>query len=507
MPSAVEIEPKSDRRSTNDTNDDNSSSYTNQQYSEKEWDAMYPHIVRLYLGEQLTLGEVMRIMEVRHHFKATQSMYKKRISKWQLHKYKRRARSVAEPTPSIETADSPAARRTSSIARRPPSASLPPQVAKLETDSTVQALLTNMRRLSLMHNAPIRNPPGVQPDSEVGLTPSGIIGVSQLYLAFALGSTLFARGHGQLAGKAVRKAFLMLEDIIKNAHFGLDWVIIDLLYDFASRGQHELFSAFVAHLANLAHVLLPHHHPLHQIAEQLLRYGNDERGDIITLLQRVYYHQIDAVQSDPEVRELMISQNRPVRDALMTQENLDADTALVIRGIRAMQDEIERQKALSSPSSPASSPGRSPPSTTVFSHTGDSEGRDMMLLPKFVKERVKRSMARMNDNPDPLVLGVADRLYFTEYSPDLVDLYKLKGTVRQSELEGDWFGAIQAQRVFIGIIKDKWAADQLCLIRELWALMRLLESAGVEQAQIDAVNFEALEVARDLLKDIPDDAP
>jgi hypothetical protein len=48
-----------------------SNAVTNKQYTEKEWDTMYPYIVRLYLGEQLTLGEVMRIMETRYKFKAT----------------------------------------------------------------------------------------------------------------------------------------------------------------------------------------------------------------------------------------------------------------------------------------------------------------------------------------------------------------------------------------------------------------------------------------------------
>ncbi|KAI1263196.1 hypothetical protein F5Y18DRAFT_132438 [Xylariaceae sp. FL1019] len=507
MPSAVESEPEGDRKSTSGANDDNISNHMNQQHSEKEWDAMYPHIVRLYLGEQLKLSEVMRIMEVRYMFRATQSMYKKRISRWQLHKYKRRARSTAGPTPSIEADDSPATSRASSSARRPTSESLPPQVADPEMDSPVQALLVDMRRLSLMPNASSWGSSAEHPD-EVRLAPSGIHDYSQMYMAFSLGSTLFLRGHGQLAGKAVRKAFLKLEDVIKDGHFGLGWITIDILYDFASRRQHELYTAFVTHLANMAHVLLPPHHPLHRIAEQLLHHEHDERGEIVTLLQREYFHQIEASSSDPQLQTLITRQNRPVRDALMTYEGLDADIALVIRGIRAVRDEFDMQNP-SPPASPdpSAAAARSPPPTPAFSQKSSCEGREMMLLSKFIEEQAKHSMARMKYYANPLELGGADSLYFMEYSPDLVDLYKLRGAVRQSELEGDWFGAIQAERVVIEMLKDKWPADRTCLIRELWALMRMLESAGVAQEQTDAVNSEALAVVRDLLKDIPDDTP
>lgn len=41
------------------------------QHSEREWGAMYPHIVRLYLGEQCILDEVMQIMETQYNFNTT----------------------------------------------------------------------------------------------------------------------------------------------------------------------------------------------------------------------------------------------------------------------------------------------------------------------------------------------------------------------------------------------------------------------------------------------------
>ncbi|GAW13964.1 hypothetical protein ANO14919_033560 [Xylariales sp. No.14919] len=511
------------------------------QHTEREWNAMYPHIVRLYLGEQRILEEVMQIMETRYNFKATQSMYKKRIGRWQLHKYRRRKRPDQERAHSGEAGVEgiQIARRHDvalvPIVPRTSAATLPTQLTDVEIDQAAKILLSNMRQLTFMHKAPERGGAGAA--EAVGLAPSGILAVSQLYVTFSLGSTLFAKGQGRLAGKAVRKAFLMLEDIIKNAHFGLDWLLLDLLYDFVTRGQEALYATLVAHLANVAGIVLPRHHPVNLIADQLLRYGRDDRGDVGTLLQRAYFSKVDAVQSDPEVRATLAAQNRRVREVLIPDnppENMDEEISLVIQGIKATHYEVESQKGWAQkkrrrpqPKKPPSPPSSSSPSSSSSSSSSSSPSpppppppfspvpsfasissakHDNVLLPDFIQERTRRSLKRMA-KPDPLTLGVADRLYFSEYSPELGEIYKLKARTYAHQRYGEWRAAARLQREMLAVMREKTAMDFWGIIRELWALEKLLVKTGAEAHELEAVRVEANERARALLDDIPDDAP
>ncbi|KAF2972770.1 hypothetical protein GQX73_g756 [Xylaria multiplex] len=521
------------------------------QHTDKEWNAVYPHIVRLYLGEQRILEEVMQIMETRFGFKATyeyshpfhsplypletaqgvnetnkrenrisQSMYKKRIGRWQLHKYRRRKCLNSKQAGSRLQGDHTTRRHNvAPIIPRTSAVTLPTHLPDIEIDQAAKILLSNMRQLTFMHKGPDRGAAEF-----VGLAPSGILAVTQLYVTFSLGSTLFVKGQGKLAGKAVRKAFLMLEDIIKNAHFGLDWLLLDLLYDFVTRGQEALYATLVAHLANVADILLPRSHPVNLIANQLLRYGRDGGGDVGTLLQRAYFSKVDAVQSDPEVRATLAAQNRRVREVLIPDdppEDLDQEIGLIIRGIKATHYELESQKGWvrtkkkkakkpqpkrppsplpSSPSSP------SPPPAFPIPTFATLVKNDNVLLPEFIEERRMRSLKRM-EQPDPLTLGVADRLYFSEYSPELGEIYKLKARTYAHQRYGEWAAAVRLQKEMLAVMREKTAMDFWGIIRELWALEKLLQKMGAKLYETEAIRAEADERARALLADIPDDAP
>ncbi|KAI0540323.1 hypothetical protein GGR58DRAFT_499327 [Xylaria digitata] len=446
------------------------------QHTEKEWNAMYPHIVRLYLGEQRILEDVMQIMETRFSFKATR---RKRLNPKQ-------AGSGLEGDHTIRRHDVvPIIPRTSAV-------TLPTQLPDVEIDQAAKILLSNMRQLTFMHKGP--DPGGA---AAVGLAPSGILAVTQLYVTFSLGSTLFAKGQGQLAGKAVRKAFLMLEDIIKNAHFGLDWLLLDLLYDFVTRGQEALYATLVAHLSNVADIVLPRSHPVNLIANQLLRDGRDGGGD-----------------SDPEVRATLAAQNRRVREVLIPDdppEDMDEKISLIIRGIKTTHYELESQKGWvrtkrkkkkkpqpkrppSPPSFSSSSPSPPPPSPIpIFASLVKN---DNVLLPEFIEERRVRSLKRMT-KPDPLTLGVADRLYFGEYSLELGEIYKLKART----------AAVRLQQEVLAVMREKTAMDFWGIIRELWVLEKLLLKTGAKSCELEAVRVGADERARALLADIPDDVP
>ncbi|KAI1429845.1 Clr5 domain-containing protein [Xylaria sp. FL1777] len=528
MTAVVEIEAESDQPVASGSGAVSSS----KQHTAKEWNAMYPHIVRLYIHEQRILEDVMQIMETRYNFKATQSMYKKRIGRWQLHKYKRRKRSSPDKADTTTAAESkeiqlvgrhhivPIVRRTSAV-------TVPTRLLDIEIDRAAQILLSNMRRLTFMQKGP-----DAPFEVALALAPSGILAVTQLYVTFWLASTLFAKGRGRLAGKAVRMAFLMLEDIIKNAHFGLDWLLLDLLYDFVTRGQEALYTTLVAHLANVAAIVLPRHHPLNLIAAQLLRY---EGADVGTLLQRAYFSKVDAVQSDPEVRATLAAQNRRVREVLIPDEprtDVDREISLVIQGIKATHYELESQKGWterrrrrmqrkpqqrmpspppsysspsSSSSSPSSSSSTSPPPSPMPSFSAKN---DNLLLPEFIEERTRRSLARMEKKPDALTLGVADRLYFSEYNPEFGEVYKLKARAYAAQRCGEWGSAVRLQRQLLDVQREKTGMDVWGIIRELWALERLLLTrTDPDLQEIQAIRAEVDERATALLADIPDDAP
>lgn len=408
--------------------------------------------------------------------------------------------------------------------------------------------------------------------ADVGLAPSGIMAVTQMYVTFTLGSALFSRGQGRLAGKAVRRAFLILEDVVRDSHFGLDWMLLDLLYDFVTRGQHALYTTLVAHLANVAAALLAPHHPISLIADQLRRYGAEGR-DVATLLQRAFYSKIDAVQSDADARAALAAQNRRVGQLLLpggagAAKMMDPEMRLVIQGIQATHYELEMQKGSvrgntktkkkkkhpeqhpqyqqhrkpqnppsppfsSSPSSSSSSSSsRSPPTTSPRlpsptpsftndpSHPPDPTKTETTLLPTFIESRTRRSLHRMPaTNPDALTLRVADRLFFSEYTPELGTIYKLKGRAWDLQRRGLWAEAVVAQRDLLAAMREKTALDVWGIIRELWALERLLlllrvrdgdrdrEGDGAIAAELEDIAVEVDFRARGLLDDIPDDAP
>ncbi|KAI5918115.1 Clr5 domain-containing protein [Camillea tinctor] len=384
------------------------------QHTEAEWDAMYPHIVRLYIGEQLILSEVMKVMETRYNFKATQSMYKKRISKWQLHKYKRKNRPNTQAhVPMKEDAlvahaNMAGKRRIASLQMYDGDSrnlkAIPPRVADVALDQAARSILVNMQAWTMSSTRPrewgLRETP--PPEMSTLMKSASIKITAQMYVTFSLAEALFARDQGHLAGKALRKAFLMLEAIIKCNDFGLEWALIDVLYDLVSRGRMAVYRAMTAHVANIARVLLPPAHPLGQLADYLARYD----GDLATMLQRAYFSQIDAARSDPLVRRFLRAHNPAAEGFRVPPPGSPehADLAELQAGIRATHCEAEIMKGPLA----ARRPGKDPPT-----------------LHEFVLLRARRTLA-VTRGADPLLVGASDRMLFSEHNPYVAPVYRLK---------------------------------------------------------------------------------
>ena len=94
-----------------------------------------------------------------------------------------------------------------------------------------------------------------------------------MYRTFILASDLLSLGQGHLAGKAIRKLFIMLEETVDDVSPLLMWNLLDLLYEIAGQGQMQLFSLFLAHLVALSQKRLPDRHPVLQTSRHLLSIG------------------------------------------------------------------------------------------------------------------------------------------------------------------------------------------------------------------------------------------
>ncbi|KAI0601053.1 Clr5 domain-containing protein [Biscogniauxia sp. FL1348] len=475
------------------------------QHTETEWDAMYPHIVRLYIGEQLILSEVMRIMEARYNFKATQSMYKKRISKWQLHKYKRKNRPNTQAQASMKGdalvahANMAGKRRIASIQtlhdgsgnpkdrqQTTTAAAIPPRLADMALDEAARTILVSMQAWTMSSTRPrawgLRETPP-PPDASALMKSASIKITAQMYVTFSLAEGLSARGQGHLAGKALRKAFLMLEAIIRCNDFGLEWALVDVLYDLVSRGRVAVYRAMTAHVAAVARLLLPPAHPLARLADYLARY----RGDLPTMLQRAYHSQIDAARSDPLVRRFLRAHNPTAAAATPSPSpahDNDDDLALaeMRAGIRATHAEVEAMKGPLT----AARPGDPP------------------TLHEFVQQRARRTLA-LTGGADPLLVGASDRMLFSEHNPHVAPVYRLKARAAREAGLGRWPQAVDAQRVLLRAMRGRTAVDYWGIIRELWALERMLVRVGGCGEELELVRAEVQDRVTTLLEDIPDD--
>ncbi|KAI1487847.1 Clr5 domain-containing protein [Biscogniauxia mediterranea] len=481
------------------------------QHTEAEWDAMYPHIVGLYIGEQLILSEVMRTMEARYNFKATQSMYKKRISKWQLHKYKRRSRpnntQSLKGDALVAHANMAGKRRIASIQMMYDGSSgepkdrqtaIPPRIADVAVDQTTRTILLDMQAWTMSSTRPrewgLRETP---PPSASELVKSASIKITaQMYVTFSLAEGLFARGEGRLAGKALRKAFLMLEAIIRRNEFGLEWALVDVLYDLAARGRAAVYRAMTTHVANVARLLLPPAHPLPRLADHLARYYDDNgAADLPTLLQRAHHSQIDAARSDPDVRRFLRAHNPTAAAAEEDRRRGTTPSPSLLHddeiraGIRATHAEVEAMKG--------------PLLTTTAGHP---RGGGPPTLHEFVQQRTRRTAA-LTGGRDPLLVGASDRMLFSEHNAQVAAVYVLKArAVREEVAGGRWAEAARAQRALLRAMRERTAVDYWGIIRELWALERILvRVGGGEEGELRSVRDEVMQRVTALLEDIPDD--
>ena len=91
----------------------------------------------------------------------------------------------------------------------------------------------------------------------------------QTSFTFKLVSDLLDRGHGTLAGKMLRKAFLLAEDILTLEGPVLIWNLLEIMYHMVKLRHEQLFQILLAHLSALVNGRMSKAHPLSAMLHKL----------------------------------------------------------------------------------------------------------------------------------------------------------------------------------------------------------------------------------------------
>ncbi|KAK7429472.1 hypothetical protein QQZ08_004064 [Neonectria magnoliae] len=197
----------------------------------------------------------MSYMEREHGFKATQQMYKKRFTKWGFVKNRRR-----DPGQSSRKLDDKPSQSTAitNINMPPPHHSLAAVVTGIRDWSTAAL--------------------------ESGDERNGHYS-TDMYSTFILASELLSHGQGSLAGKAIRKAFVLLESGTEDDSPVVMWNLVDMMYEMAVQEQTKLLQLYVGHFARLSQQRLPGDHPLVRISREMPRHTDSNPADFMHLLE------------------------------------------------------------------------------------------------------------------------------------------------------------------------------------------------------------------------------
>lgn len=234
-------------------------------HSDTEWAARYLEIERLYVRERRKLRYIVEFMEQEHNFKATPQMYKKRFAKWGFQKNTKRSTGAAQ---------------TSGVDDICTQASSAGEMGSIQTfsgtsteDELKLMFLTSVRtwsgaffefvRLGVGNEKdPERKPSEVQPRS---------IEANEISFAFMLVIELLDRGHGELAGRMARKAFLLVEELLTFEGPALVWNLLGLMHNMVMLRHLQLFRMLLSHLDSLVLHKVPETHPLSTILRTLRR--------------------------------------------------------------------------------------------------------------------------------------------------------------------------------------------------------------------------------------------
>lgn len=192
-------------------------------------------------------------------------MYKKRFAKWGFQKYTKRSTAAVQTSKVNDGCKKPSA---------PGELGSIPTFSGLGHEDDLKLMfLTSVRTWSVAFFEFVRlgdgcqvsqqrQPPTVQPRS---------VEAKEISFAFKLVIDLLDWGHGELAGRIARKAFLLIEDLLTLEGPALIWNLLELMHNMVVLRHAQLFQMLLAHLDALVIDRMPETHPLSTMLRILRR--------------------------------------------------------------------------------------------------------------------------------------------------------------------------------------------------------------------------------------------
>ncbi|KFZ09253.1 hypothetical protein V502_08846 [Pseudogymnoascus sp. VKM F-4520 (FW-2644)] len=272
------------------------------QHSEAEWEAVYPHILQLYMHQRRKLRYVMRHMEEKYNFHATPQMYKNRFTKWGLHKNMRRARSISN---AYQLSD----RIKGTLI--PPT----PETARLDVVNVI--LLTSIRTWSYSFFEAVGQSHNTLGEGSTQLSlllpyteHTEPYDAEQTSFSFKLIAELLGRDQGLLAGRLARKAFLQVEEILMLEGPVFIWNLLEILHSIVQSKQAQLFEMILIHLLRLARSHYSDQHSivrmLHSLWSLYRTYPDGAMQKLLEVLEQGWLLNADIVLSNLNERFLLL---------------------------------------------------------------------------------------------------------------------------------------------------------------------------------------------------------
>ncbi|KAE9569576.1 hypothetical protein CGMCC3_g14375 [Colletotrichum fructicola] len=216
-----------------------------------DWEKRKETIRDLYITKNLSLRDVDRIMTEKHQFSATHRQYKLKFLAWNWKKYNARERSTrrlnegwVETLPTVVVGKRPIRSRQSTVPTRNRNHEFPnAPLLWCQEDERVNGLFLGLR--DLLFGTSRINPRWRQVGSSWWLPDAGEHLVSIIILA----TRRLEAGEIQSSGSALRKAFLGIEDVIKNeALMGYQSLFLEIPLRLLETGQINELRFYTAHL-------------------------------------------------------------------------------------------------------------------------------------------------------------------------------------------------------------------------------------------------------------------
>ncbi|KAM0438740.1 hypothetical protein ACHAPT_001498 [Fusarium lateritium] len=503
-------------------------------HSDREWEAVYGHIERLYVHERRKLRHVMETMETEYNFKATLQMYKKRFAKWGFSKNKPRVGARKSQS------------RDSAVARTQVVKATPERVVHITLPSSLKlgaSDLANLEFLSSIQNwsssffqsldvvgypspsSPLsRSVSPTQSRVEKRYDPEG------LSFAFKIVIELLKRGKGVLAGRLARKAFLQVEPMLQVEGPLFIWNMMEILYHMALFGQTQLLEMLLLHLTELARNRFTPAHPvmqmLHGLRTLLEGWRKDSLPPQATVLEQAWMLNANMLFNNFDPRLLLLYYRLVWDSALvrLPQDRLqDADRWFAMLENKVPRDHsfVEEMVARIHPDLLVfDDDGREPPreyemlkhtSVSAIQHRSTMDFSEPTMKIRILSGLLKSRILAEKNTLHPLSDIEADPEASTpeEQPPQLsrfharIIAYVMKILV-EIDLEMGFDTAIATDRMRSIIAMREYGQSRIGpqTIHELWQLEDLLQRQGhkAEAVQIRQETYKRLEK---YLDDVP----